>query len=472
MKKTNNTLVFLFTISIALLSACKTNDPSPDVLTVTTATPTNITETTATLGGNVTKDGGKTVTERGVCLSDEINPTIDDVNDVHFDIGSGLGVFSEDFNGFPPNATVHVRAYAINSSGVAYGNDIVFTTTASAGCNIVNIPASTTINTATNWTSGNVYVIEGTVTLTSTLTIDAGVVVKFKQDARLNIQNSGKVIANGTNSNRIVFTSIKDDNYCGDTNGDGSATSPQAGDWTCIYLNGSSTATSINSFTYCDFFYGGANDNPYNNVIRVAVNGSAFTFDHCAFAHTKSVTSNSASYAFYAGNYMRDNSVSVFTNNAFYDNDRPIYLDVKYSMPTSNIFHDPLNPGTQNSRNGIWMYNGGMTSSTTVNWNVTEVPYILDGYFQIKSLGSVLNIGSNVIVKFLHTSDGILTDNTSLTFDGTTIFTSIKDDTNGGDTNGDGSATSPANGDWYGLEKRPLATSTFYHGSNILYAAN
>ena len=456
-------------IAISFLSACKKTEE----LSVTTTTPSNITETTATLGGEVTSDGGNAVTERGICLSEEVNPTIDDVvNDVTFTMGAGLGVFTDDYSGFIPNSTIHVRAYATNSTGTVYGEDKVFTTTASAACTTVNIPANASISTVTNWTAGNVYVLDGTVTVTSTLNIEAGVVVKFKAGARMNIQSSGKVIALGTSGNRIVFTSIKDDNYCGDTNGDGNATVPAAGDWTCIYLNGASTATSINSFTYCDFFYGGANDNPYNNVIRVAVNGSAFTFDNCVFAHTKSVLSNSASYAFYAGNYMRDNTLSVFTNNTFYDNDRPIYLDVKYSMATNNVFYNPLNPSVKNTRNGIWMYNGGMTSSTTVNWNVTGVPYILDGYFQIKSLNSVLNIGSNVIVKFLNPSDGILTDNTSLNFDGTTIFTSIKDDVNGGDTNGDGNATSPANGDWYGLENRPLATSTFYHGSNILYAAN
>lgn len=470
----NKFLFFVF-LNTIIISACSPNDinPSPNVLTVTTATPTNITETSVTLGGNVTKDGGKTVTERGICLSEDVNPTIDDVNDVSFSMGAGLGAFSDDYNGFPPNSTVHVRAYAINSDGIAYGNDIIFTTLNGVACNIVNISANATISTPTTWTVGNVYVLDGIVKVTGTLTIEAGVVVKFKAAARLDIQSSGKIIALGTSTNRIVFTSIKDDEHCGDTNGDGSATAPQAGDWTCIYLNGSSTTTSINTFTYCDFLYAGANDNPYNNVVRVAINGTAFTFDHCVFAHTKSVLTNSASYAFYGEAYMIDNTVSVFTNNAFYDNDRPILLNSYYTLNTNNIFHNPLNSTEKNTRNGIFMYHYTNPSGAIVSWNVSEVPYVMDVFFNGGGSGATgtVNIGTNVIVKFKNTSAGISKGNTRFVNIGAgAVFTSYKDDTRGGDTNGDANTSSPANGDWDGYWN--YSNGSYVSGSYIYYAAH
>ncbi len=469
-KETNNNLVqrfisnkwtIILLFCISLISACAPNDTAPNVLTVTTNTPTNITTTTVTLGGNVTKDGGNAVTERGICLSDVANPAIDDVNDLKITSGSGLGNFTDDYVGFDPNTTYHVRAYATNSTGTAYGEDKEFTTSASSACNIVNIASNATISSATTWTAGNVYVLDGTIKVTAALTIDAGVVVKLKSGARIDVQSSGKIIALGTSSNRIVFTSIKDDDFCGDTNGDGSATSPQAGDWICIFLNGSSPTASINTFTYCDFFYAGANSNPYNNAVRVAINGTAFTFDHCVFAHTKSDPSNSASYVFYGEAYMADNTVSVFTNNAFYDNDRPILLNSYYTLNPNNIFHNPLNPSETNNRNGIFMYHYTNPSGAIVSWNVSEVPYVMDVFFNGGGSGATgtVNIGANVVVKFSTTSAGISRGATrTLNIGSGAVLTSYKDDAHGGDTNGDGNATSPANGDWDGYYDYPTTS--------------
>ena len=56
--------------------------------TVSTSSITNITQTTATVGGNVTSDGGATVTERGVCYSTTQNPTVDNSK---VQIGNGTG---------------------------------------------------------------------------------------------------------------------------------------------------------------------------------------------------------------------------------------------------------------------------------------------------------------------------------------------------------------------------------------------
>lgn len=93
--------------------------------TVQTTSVSNITDATATSGGNVTSDGGAAVTARGVCWSTSQNPTI---NDNHTTDGTGEGSFTSNLTGLSPNTTYYVRAYATNVVGTAYGNEITFTT--------------------------------------------------------------------------------------------------------------------------------------------------------------------------------------------------------------------------------------------------------------------------------------------------------------------------------------------------------
>ena len=97
--------------------------------TVTTDTVSGITATTATCSSEVTADGGTTVIERGVCWSTSPNPT---VVDAHTTDGTGTGSFTSSITGLMPNTTYHVRAYATNSGGTAYGEILTFTTDTSA----------------------------------------------------------------------------------------------------------------------------------------------------------------------------------------------------------------------------------------------------------------------------------------------------------------------------------------------------
>ena len=76
-------------------------------------------------GGNVTADGGATVTARGICWSTSQNPTI---SGSHTTDGTGTGTFTSNMTGLEPNTTYYVRAYATNSAGTAYGDQVSFTT--------------------------------------------------------------------------------------------------------------------------------------------------------------------------------------------------------------------------------------------------------------------------------------------------------------------------------------------------------
>ena len=98
------------------------------VATVTTTAVTAITLTTAASGGNITADGGGTVTARGVCWATTANPVIGALNTTTD--GTGTGIFTSAITGLLPGTAYHVRAYATNGAGTAYGADVPFTTTA------------------------------------------------------------------------------------------------------------------------------------------------------------------------------------------------------------------------------------------------------------------------------------------------------------------------------------------------------
>lgn len=114
------------------VKAFKTEASSTTVTlpTVVTAEVTEITANSAKGGGEVTNDGGTEVTERGICWSTNENPTL---NGNHFASGTGVGAFTALLSGLEANTTYHVRAYATNEKGTAYGLDKEFTTIVGGG---------------------------------------------------------------------------------------------------------------------------------------------------------------------------------------------------------------------------------------------------------------------------------------------------------------------------------------------------
>ena len=92
---------------------------------VTTLEIAGLSQTTAVAGGNVTSDGGAEVTARGVCWSTSQEPTVEGE---HTTDGAGTGEYQSNLSGLTANTTYYVRAYATNSEGTAYGEEISFTT--------------------------------------------------------------------------------------------------------------------------------------------------------------------------------------------------------------------------------------------------------------------------------------------------------------------------------------------------------
>ena len=114
--------------------------------TVATTAVSNIDKTTATGGGNVTADGGAEVTARGICWSTSHNPT---VSDSHTTDGTGTGSFTSAMTSLTANTTYYVRAYATNSAGTAYGEEVSFTTLPEGVPGDVNLNGSVNMYDAT-----------------------------------------------------------------------------------------------------------------------------------------------------------------------------------------------------------------------------------------------------------------------------------------------------------------------------------
>ncbi|MBK9257161.1 MAG: BspA family leucine-rich repeat surface protein [Saprospiraceae bacterium] len=119
---------FTYTMPAANTTLTANFEEIPVALTtLTTTTATNITSSTATSGGNITSDGGAAITARGVVWSTSQNPTTE-TNEGTTNDGTGSGVFTSNLTGLSPTTTYYVRAYATNSAGTAYGEELDFET--------------------------------------------------------------------------------------------------------------------------------------------------------------------------------------------------------------------------------------------------------------------------------------------------------------------------------------------------------
>jgi hypothetical protein len=139
---------------------------------LTTVPASEITATTAMSGGNITDDGGAPITGRGVFYSTgpitskwggpwALTPqrTYD---------GTGTGSFTSSLTGLRPYTTYHIRSYAVNSSGLAYGDIITFKTLQPPpSCDQVPVTAT---SAATNISSAGAT-LNGTVNANGSSTI-------------------------------------------------------------------------------------------------------------------------------------------------------------------------------------------------------------------------------------------------------------------------------------------------------------
>jgi LPXTG-site transpeptidase (sortase) family protein len=119
------------------MSSFEVGEPASTAPTVTTPTSASISTTGATLGGNITSNGGGTITARGTCWATTATPRTNCVAEG----GTATGVFTQVRTGFTAGQTYYYAAYATNSAGTGYSADGTFTANSIL---TVTGPASTT----------------------------------------------------------------------------------------------------------------------------------------------------------------------------------------------------------------------------------------------------------------------------------------------------------------------------------------
>ena len=218
--KVNRSLSFILIVMLFFsISECKKDKSSSDTTVnsnlpvLSTSSVGSITPTTASSGGHITSQGGAAVVFRGICWNTNGSPTI---QDNHTSDGEGTGYFYSDLSGLQQATSYSVRAYAVNTYGTAYGNEVKFTTPAwvQAPTVTTRFMTSVTMNSATGggevtdegstsviargicWSTGSTPTIQDNKTTES-----SGIGTFISQMTNLSVNTRYYVRAYATNSN-------------------------------------------------------------------------------------------------------------------------------------------------------------------------------------------------------------------------------------------------------------------------------
>ncbi|MBO2627032.1 right-handed parallel beta-helix repeat-containing protein, partial [Shewanella algae] len=365
------------------------------------------------------------------------------------------------------------------------------------------------ISSRTIWSASSVHIVQSDVTVSPgvELVVEAGTVVKFHPGARLVV--NGALNAVGSESERIYFTSYRDDSVGGDSNGDGYSEG-QAGDWNGLHFS-DTVADSLTRLSFIEqrfagrsnsagIYMRGANIYIGDVVIRdSASKGIEFTnangvversridtvagdgiwvssgsnpllkdniITHAGAQGIRVESSNSApelignriEYSGDWGIYFRYAVTGpVLKGNILQHNRRP--LQVPVSMMPNEADGNILLP---NESNMVLLLGQSLSRELKLGVLSGEEEqlnaYAVSGTLTINN-GNALEVAPGVALKFL--PGALLSVNGQLLSEGTATqpiyYTSYADDSVGGDSNLDGYNSSAASGDWSGVRLNDAA---------------
>ncbi|MBO6793699.1 MAG: right-handed parallel beta-helix repeat-containing protein [Balneolaceae bacterium] len=233
----------------------------------------------------------------------------------------GTGLVTAEYN-FWGDKSGPSNALNPTGNGDAVSNNIDFTPWLYGATLPVREITSNPVN-GDVWSADSVYWVKNNITLGTgqTLTIQPGAVIKFADNIDFFIY--GTLIADGTENDKIIFTSQYDDAIGGDSNGDGRATEPNRGNWRRIYLFDQSVN---NVFDYVDIRYGGysSSGNLYidesttsvTNTFVTNSNSYGIRVQKTLTAFNNNTANNNASAGFYiAAPVELKNLTAEFNNN-------------------------------------------------------------------------------------------------------------------------------------------------------------
>ncbi len=299
-----------------------------------------------------------------------------------------------------------------------------------------------TIDRATTWTSDNVYVIRGDLTVAAgaMLTIKPGTVVKFSGGYD-DLFVLGTLVAQGTTDQRIVFTSIADDTFGGDTNGDGPS-SGTAGQWGHIDFATGSVGRISDAYIGNGGWY-------YSGYSLVSTSSDKVTFERVTFERsegyglsvngTTTTVKNSSFiqngvYGLYV-NGLGTSSLLSITGNTFRAN-KNFAMRLMLNVESVAQFNIASNTGGENGRNGASVTG---TLNRDLVWN-NGLPLVVEGDLTVAK-GATLTMQPGTTMKFAGGYDDLFVQG-KLLAQGTATkgvaFTSLSDDAHGGDTDGNG----------------------------------